>query len=250
MRIPPGLSLPEQPEELSMYVRVVRFTDASADRVESLLQRIRESDGPPPGVKTSRAMLLFDADHGTALSVQFYDSREDMEESAKVFEAMDPSDTPGTRVSVDSCEVKLELYTPGRPRRRHVRPWWMARSLTMHCVRIYSDEHGESHFEDVPLDMTLERYASAEWLISKPLQVDELWFRRVVTEFADEPHQAPRRQLIVGLAGEAEVEVSDGEIRRFGPGSVILVEDTTGKGHRTRRIGDTVRETLFISLPE
>jgi hypothetical protein len=120
----------------------------------------------------------------------------------------------------------------------------------VNCVRIFSDEHGETHFEDVQLEMSLERYAAAEWLISRPVDVDELWFRRVVTDFPDEPHVAPRRQLIVGLAGEAEVEVSDGETRRFGPGSVVLVEDTSGKGHRTRRIGDTVRETLFISLPE
>jgi hypothetical protein len=117
-------------------------------------------------------------------------------------------------------------------------------------VRIYTDDDGESHFEDVTPDMTLERYASAEWLISEALAVDGLRFRRVVTEFPDEPHLAPRRQLIVGLAGESEVQVSDGETRRFGPGSVILVEDTTGKGHRTRKIGDTVRETLFITLPE
>jgi len=117
-------------------------------------------------------------------------------------------------------------------------------------VRIYSDEDGESHFEDMSPDMTLERYASAEWLISEPLPVDGLQFRRVVTEFPDDPHLAPRRQFIVGLVGETEVEVSDGETRRFGPGSVILVEDTTGKGHRTRRIGDGVRETLFLALPE
>lgn len=119
----------------------------------------------------------------------------------------------------------------------------------MGYVRIYSDEHGESHFEDVSLDMTIERYASAEWLISEPLPVSDVRFRRVTTEFPDEPHVAPRRQLIVALVGESEVEVSDGETRRFGPGSVILVEDTTGKGHRTRRIGETVRETLFIPLP-
>lgn len=120
----------------------------------------------------------------------------------------------------------------------------------MGYVRIYADEHGESHFEDVAPDMSLERYAAAEWLISDPLPVDGVRFRRVVTEFPDEPHVAPRRQLIVGLVGETEVEVSDGETRRFGPGSVILVEDTTGKGHRTRRLGDTVRETLFIPLAE
>ena len=29
--------------------------------------------------------------------------------SAKVFGAMDPKDTPGTRGSVDACELKLEL---------------------------------------------------------------------------------------------------------------------------------------------
>ena len=61
---------------------------------------------------------------------------------------------------------------------------------------------------------------------------------------------APRRQLIIHLAGEAEVEVSDGEVRRFGPGSVMLVEDVSGKGHRTRRVGDAIRETVFLPLDE
>ena len=98
--------------------------------------------------------------------------------------------------------------------------------------------------------MVTEHYAGAAWLISAPLDVRELRFRRVTEEFPDEPHTAPRRQLIVSLSGESEVTVSDGETRRFGPGSVVLVEDTSGKGHRTRRIGDTVRETLFITLPE
>ena len=120
----------------------------------------------------------------------------------------------------------------------------------MDCTRIYSDEHGDSHFEDVPLDMVTENYAGAQWLISQPLPSSDVRFRRVITEFPDEPHVAPRRQLVVQLTGEVEVEVSDGEKRRFGRGSVVLLEDTTGKGHRTRPIGDTVRETLFIALAE
>ena len=41
------------------------------------------------------------------------------------------------------------------------------------------------------------------------------------------PHNAPKRLLIVQLNGTIEVEVSDGD--RFGPGSAVLVEDTTGK---------------------
>lgn len=120
----------------------------------------------------------------------------------------------------------------------------------MGYTRIYTDADGETHFEDLSPEMVAERYAGAEWLVSHPMAVSDLRFRRVTTEFPDEPHVAPRRQLVVALVGEAEVEVSDGEKRRFGPGSVMLVEDTTGKGHKTRRIGDTPRETLFIALPD
>ena len=117
--------------------------------------------------------------------------------------------------------------------------------------RIYSDAHGDSHFEDVSVSMDKESFppSGAEWLISGPVAVQSLLFRRVTVEHSDSPHLAPRRQFIVHLTGEAEVEVSDGEVRRFGPGSVLLVEDVSGKGHITRRIGDTVRQTLFLPLP-
>jgi hypothetical protein len=36
------------------------------------------------------------------------------------------------------------------------------------------------------------------------------------------------------LTGEVEFETSDGDIRRLPPGSVVLAEDTTGKGHISR----------------
>ena len=52
------------------------------------------------------------------------------------------------------------------------------------------------------------------------------------------------------LAGEIEVEASDGEVRRFGPGSVTLVEDTTGKGHRSRVVGDTTALLAVVQLPD
>ena len=92
-----------------MYARVVRFTDVDADRIDTLLSRIEESDGPPEGVRTSGIKLLHDAEQRTAISFQLYETAEDMAEAAKVFEAMDAGETPGTRVSVDTCEIKLEL---------------------------------------------------------------------------------------------------------------------------------------------
>jgi hypothetical protein len=120
----------------------------------------------------------------------------------------------------------------------------------MDYVRIYADEQGETHFEDVTPQLDHERYASAQWLISSLVPVAGMRFRRVIEEYPAEPHVAPRRQFIIHLAGQAEVEVSDGEVRRFGPGSVMLLEDVTGKGHTTRRVGDEVRETLFLPLAD
>lgn len=92
-----------------MYVRVVRFTDVSAERIERVLAQIEESDGPPPGVSTSRLQMMSDAEQGTAVVLQYFDTADDMRASARVFEAMDASETPGTRASVDTCEVTLDL---------------------------------------------------------------------------------------------------------------------------------------------
>ncbi len=92
-----------------MYVRVVRFTGVNAERMKEMLARINESDGPPPGIPTTALRILVDEDQGTAVVEQYFATAEDMEVGARAFSAMDSADTPGTRASVDSCEVKLEL---------------------------------------------------------------------------------------------------------------------------------------------
>lgn len=91
-----------------MHVRVVRFTDVSAERMQELRARIEESDGPPPGVPATGLKVLFDGDQQTAVVLQYFENAEDMEAGAKVFSAMDASETPGTRASVDMCEVRVE----------------------------------------------------------------------------------------------------------------------------------------------
>lgn len=91
-----------------MHVRVVRFTDVSSERLEQMLSRIEQSDGPPEGVPATGIQVLVDESQGTVVVLQFYDSAEDLETGARVFEAMDPGQTPGTRASVDACELRLE----------------------------------------------------------------------------------------------------------------------------------------------
>jgi hypothetical protein len=63
-------------------------------------------------------------------------------------------------------------------------------------------------------------------------------------------HTAPRRQYVITLSGHAELEVADGKKISLGPGSIDLVEDTTGKGHITRTLGTEDRVTIQIPISE
>ena len=92
-----------------MNVRVVRFTDVSAERLDGVLARIRESGGPPPEVAATGLTVLFDEAQRTAVVLQYFATAEDMEAGAKVMAAMHASETPGARASVDMCGLKLEL---------------------------------------------------------------------------------------------------------------------------------------------
>jgi hypothetical protein len=92
-----------------MYARVVRFTDVSADRIAAVEARVQESGGPPPGVNSTGMQLLYDADQSTAVFIGLFANEQDMRDADAVFREMDTADTPGTRASIDQCEVKLEL---------------------------------------------------------------------------------------------------------------------------------------------
>jgi hypothetical protein len=91
-----------------MHARVVRFTDVSPERIDEIAARVAEQGGPPEGVESVGMQLLVDANQGTALFVGLFETEEKMRSAGAVFEQMDPAETPGTRASVDLCEVKLE----------------------------------------------------------------------------------------------------------------------------------------------
>jgi hypothetical protein len=90
-----------------MYARVVRFTDVTPERISEIISRVEES-GPPPGVEPSGVELFVDESQGTATFVGYFDTEEKMQEASAVFEQMDASDTPGTRASIDLCEIKIQ----------------------------------------------------------------------------------------------------------------------------------------------
>ena len=116
---------------------------------------------------------------------------------------------------------------------------------SMTFTRIYSDIDGESHFEDVAVPLHDEGMVG---FLSDNFHVSTLRFRENKPDYNWDYHTAPTRQFIVMLTGEIEIETSLGEIRKFKSGNVLLVEDVTGKGHRTKNIGSTYRKSLFIGL--
>jgi quercetin dioxygenase-like cupin family protein len=63
-------------------------------------------------------------------------------------------------------------------------------------------------------------------------------------------HCAPRRQYSISLAGEAEIEVGDGTVKRIKPGDVVLAEDQTGQGHIPRVVGEQPRFYAIVPLDE
>ena len=92
-----------------MYARVVRFTDVDAEHMSERVAEAESRGGPPVDIPAKQVQILHDPDQGTAVVIQLFETADDMAEAEAALEAMDPSDTPGTRASIDRCEVKAEL---------------------------------------------------------------------------------------------------------------------------------------------
>jgi quercetin dioxygenase-like cupin family protein len=106
-------------------------------------------------------------------------------------------------------------------------------------TRLYATPDGETHFQDVELDFAPSIVVAGlpQLDVARPLTVRALVFAELGKGFSSDWHPAPQRQFVIVLAGEMELTVTDGQVRRFGPGGVFLAEDTTGKGHQVRTTG-------------
>ncbi len=116
---------------------------------------------------------------------------------------------------------------------------------TFNITRIYSDAIGESHFvtEEIPLSN-----AGAIGFLSQHFTVAQIVFRQVLPSYDYDFHNAPQKQYILLLYGGVEIETSLGEVRQFPTGSVLLVEDVEGKGHRTKNLEDKARMSAFVII--
>lgn len=118
----------------------------------------------------------------------------------------------------------------------------------MKVTRLYTGEDGRSHFEDLDLPMSVVPDVGS---MSPRLDAESVFFRDT-TDAGPEVwdfHVAPRRQFVIHLQGVAEIEVGDGTKRRFGPGELLLADDTTGQGHISREV-EGPRTQIFVPLAD
>ena len=112
-------------------------------------------------------------------------------------------------------------------------------------TKIYSDSKGDSHFEDVQIPL---QEGGTIGMLSNLIPVSGLIFREVEPTYDYDFHTAPQKQYIILLDGEIEIETSLGDKRIFKAGEVLLVEDTEGKGHKTKNLLPVKRRSLFITV--
>jgi hypothetical protein len=121
-------------------------------------------------------------------------------------------------------------------------------------VRLVADENGDSHFKESEPNFALVEFAPP----APPLEICEPWTAasfyliRIPAGWYGDWHPTPAPQAMCFLSGDFSVEASDGEIRRFGPGDMIIYEDVSGRGHRTRLLSNApalIAATRLANVP-
>jgi len=112
--------------------------------------------------------------------------------------------------------------------------------------RVTSDSAGVTHFIDEQLTPTVANELGA---LTTPLfAAESIGYMLLPVGYDEDWHPAPTRQWIFVLSGTGEIEAQDGEIRSLTAGSIVFVEDTTGKGHKTRNVGNETIVTAWVPV--
>src|SRR2546426_10099604 len=117
-------------------------------------------------------------------------------------------------------------------------------------THLYTDEFGESHFEEVEIGLMLTDYVPP----APPLSLSAFWpasqvrFMNAPAGWASDWHPSSARNLFFVISGEWEVTASDGETRRFAVASVLLVEDSHGRGHSSRVVSKADSLAAIVQL--
>eukprot|EP00005_Dracoamoeba_jomungandri_P003113 CAMPEP_0174260762 /NCGR_PEP_ID=MMETSP0439-20130205/10468_1 /TAXON_ID=0 /ORGANISM="Stereomyxa ramosa, Strain Chinc5" /LENGTH=121 /DNA_ID=CAMNT_0015345083 /DNA_START=135 /DNA_END=500 /DNA_ORIENTATION=- len=112
-------------------------------------------------------------------------------------------------------------------------------------LRIFADDEGETHFGTKTIELENNGDIGS---LSELIALKGCKLRHTPNTYDFEWHNAPAKQFIVNLNAAVEVEVSSGDKKVIKQGEVFLVEDVTGKGHRSKAVNNQERFSLFLPL--
>jgi mannose-6-phosphate isomerase-like protein (cupin superfamily) len=120
---------------------------------------------------------------------------------------------------------------------------------TTTITRLFTAADGQSHAEDITVAWRPARLR-AELSESESIKTTGAQFLRWPRGFVWEGHPASKRQYVIIVSGRGEVDVVGGKPVRLAPGRVLLAEDVTGKGHRTRVGADEDLVMLVVPVAQ
>lgn len=116
--------------------------------------------------------------------------------------------------------------------------------------RIYTGADGLTHSE--PLTLMPEprrRFEEAMRLGgADSRKAKSISFSRQSPGFASEWHKVDNPVFTITVSGHGEHDCSDGTTVRVGPGDIMVFEDTAGKGHTTRVVGNEPRMYVAVQV--
>lgn len=120
----------------------------------------------------------------------------------------------------------------------------------MKYLRMYVGEAGESRVEELEATLAPLVYAppAPALDISDPTDATRFVMVRFAPDWFGDFHPTPRRQLFIMLSGDVEGGLSDGTFFRVTTGDVLLMGDTTGKGHSTRVLNGKEVRAIMVHL--
>jgi hypothetical protein len=114
-------------------------------------------------------------------------------------------------------------------------------------TRIFTGVDGKTHAEEIEVPLT---EAGPLTEVSEMSKASGVQFRRQRPHYFEDWHTAPRKQYVITLSGQGEIELSDGHKVHLGPGSILLADDLTGQGHISRGVGSEDRISVVIPVAE
>jgi quercetin dioxygenase-like cupin family protein len=113
------------------------------------------------------------------------------------------------------------------------------------CVRLWSGDDQNSHFEEGALDIEPGRNGD---LLTEKLPVATISFEETASGGKLDWHTAPVRQLVITLRGTLDFWTRGGAHFTLAPGDILLAEDTVGGGHSWKLIDDQPWRRAYVVL--